>query len=97
MLIEKRRVDNRGRILLPLRGIKEVFVCSLGRTYIISEDKGEIDRIVSILNEKKIEEKKKAIKNWFAIVEATELEKMSVNDLNKIIVKSIKKEVEKSG
>ncbi|MHA1664677.1 MAG: hypothetical protein ACTSVW_02460 [Candidatus Njordarchaeales archaeon] len=92
MLIKKRRVDNRGRIVIPLKNRREVFVLSYDDLVIISSSEKKLKEIGKLLNELKLSKKKKILEDWFELISELELDKLSPKDLDRLIADNLKRD-----
>jgi len=92
MLIKKKRVDNRGRIVIPLKNRREVFVLSYDDLVIISSSEKKLKEIGKLLNELKLSKKKKILKDWFELISELELDKLSPKDLDRLIADNLKRD-----
>lgn len=91
--IKKRKVDNKGRVSLPVSKNKEIFFAKIGKTFILSEDEHELKLIsTEIDNENKIR-KLKALKEWFDLVESAGLSHITSKDIDDIIGSDLSKKV----
>jgi len=95
MIIEKKQLDKYGKLTLSFKGAKEVFMAKKDKVVILSTEKDSIDNILKKLNDNEIERKKQALEEWFELIEKAGLDTISTEELDKIITRSILKEVQR--
>ena len=87
--IIRRKVDSRGRIVIPYRDVKEVLMAEVGNTIIISKSKDGLERIVKILSTIERMRKKEVIREWFDDVEKAGLDKLDESAIKRLISRGI--------
>ncbi len=91
--IIKRRADSKGRIVLPLKGVREVLMVKLGDVIIISHKKSELERILRIIEDHNKREKIKTINDWFELIEKAGLSEIEESKIQELIKKGVAREV----
>ncbi len=96
-MIEKRKVDNKGRVSLPIKRKNEIYFLKKGKTFILSEDLNSLQEIAHKFEETRLSSKLQALKEWFEIVGETDLEKLSAKKMDRLIGEDISRKIKKSG
>ena len=92
--IIRRKVDSKGRIIIPYKDVREVLMAEFGDVIIISKSKEELDRIVKILNAIEKMRRKEIVREWFDDVEKAGLDKLDESAIKKLISKSILRDMQ---
>lgn len=90
----KRSVDNKGRVVLPIEGLKEVYMATMGDIIIVSPNPEAIREVGEILDYIGSLKKKKAIDEWFKLVEEAGLDKISPKLIDSLVSRGVLRELE---
>jgi len=93
MEILKRSVDDRGRIVLPIKGKKEVFVVKWNDIIIIAPSKNQAEEVVKQLENLRKKKMLEVINEWFDMIEESGLDKLTARDLDKILARSLLRDI----
>lgn len=93
MKVLMRTVDDRGRVVLPIRGKRKVFIAKWDDIIIIAPSKNRAEEIVKQLDDIKRRKMLEFLNEWFNIVEESGLDKFTAKDLDKILTRSMLREV----
>ena len=89
----KRSVDSKGRVVLPVKGLKEVYVATVGEVILVSPNPDVILEVQELLDYLSSIRKKKAIAEWFELVEKAGLDKISPKLIDKLVSRSTMREL----
>ena len=90
----RRSVDSKGRVVLPMKGLNEVYMAVVGDVILVSPNPSAILELCELLNEISSARKKKVISEWFGLVEKAGLDKLSPKLIDKLVSRSIMRELE---
>ena len=93
MQIIRRSVDDRGRVVLPLRGVKEVFLTRLGDVILISSDKETLEKFAKFVEEFKRWRKLQILREWFDLIEKSGLSRLTPEDIDRLVARSMLREL----
>jgi len=89
----KRSVDSKGRVVLPMKNLSEVYMTTIGDVILVSPNPDALLELWELLNEVNSIRKKRAIAEWFKLVEEAGLDKISPKLIDKLISRSIIREL----
>jgi len=91
--IIRRKVDSKGRVVLPFKDVREVLIVKSGDVIIASPKRSEIERILRIIEEYNKREKLKIAEDWFRLVEEAGLSEIEESKIQEILKKGMLREV----
>ncbi|MHA1988686.1 MAG: hypothetical protein ACW98D_18840 [Promethearchaeota archaeon] len=68
-IIEKRKIDKKGRVSLPIRGKDEIFFFKKGKTIILSDDKDSLENLINKFEDTTLTLELQSLKAWFNVLE----------------------------
>jgi len=90
----RRSVDSKGRVVLPMKGLDEVYMAVVGEVILVSPNPNAIRELCESLNEISSVRKKRAISEWFGLVKKAGLDKLPPKLIDKLVSRSIVRELE---
>lgn len=87
--IKIRKVDSKGRVIIPLKNEEQVFMAEKEGVILISPSESSLELALQSLEKKTKEEQTKMINDWFQLITAAGLEDMCSNKIHESIGKSL--------
>lgn len=87
--VEKRKIDAKGRISLPVQREKDIFFIKKGDTFILSENIESLHRTAQQFEDIQLTNKLLALKNWFENIDEAGLGNISSEDMDRKIANSL--------
>lgn len=84
-----RKVDAKGRVVLPLKDIKEVFIVKKGKVLFVSEDNNALEEALEKFEETEKIEKLQALKKWFNLMDNVGLTDFTAQKANDTIKRNL--------
>ncbi len=91
--IIKRKVDSKGRVVLPFKDVREVLIAKLGRVIIASPERKEIEKILQAVDEYNKRRKLEAIEKWFKLVDKAGLSSIKESEIRDLIKKGMLRDI----
>ena len=91
--IELKKVDSKGRVILPRKDLHEIFITELGDLIIASKTKNELENAIQSFEEHNKERKLVALKEWENLLQEAEVIDISTADIDKSTLKVQKKKI----
>lgn len=89
----KRSVDSKGRVVLPVKGLNDVYMAVVGDIILVSPNPDLILELLKSLDEINFARKKKAIAEWFRLVEEAGLDNLSPELIDRLVSRSVVREL----
>lgn len=91
--IIKRKVDSKGRVVLPFKDVREILIAKSGDVIIASPKESEIKKVLRIIEEYSERQKLKVAEDWFRLVEEAGLSEIEESKIQEYIKKGMLREV----
>ena len=90
---EVKKVDAKGRIILPQKGIDKVFIKELPDVILISQSEENLKNAIQIFEEYTKQQKIKALDEWQALLNEADLTDITSDTIDDAVLRSQKKKL----
>ena len=80
-----RKIDAKGRVILPLKGVDEVFIIKKGNVFFVSGDSHALEETLEKIADSEKIEKLQSLKEWFDLIDEVELTNLTAREVNQTI------------
>ena len=91
--IELKKVDSKGRIILPRKDLHEIFITELDDLIIASKSENELKNAIQSLEKNKKQRKLVALKEWENILQKADVLDISTKNIDDATLKVQKKKI----
>lgn len=91
--IELKKVDSKGRVILPRKDLHEIFITELGDLIIASKTKNELENAIKSIEDHNKQRKLVALKEWENLLQEAEVIDISTADIDKATLNVQKKKI----
>ena len=91
--IEVKKVDSKGRIILPRKDLHEIFITELDDLIIVSKSETVLKNAIESIEEHKKQSKILALKEWEDLLQEADVLDITTKDIDKATLNAQKKKV----
>ena len=93
--IELKKVDSKGRVILPKKDLDKVFISEVSEIIIISSSEEELKKTIQTLERQEKERKIKIVTEWDKLLDDAEVTDITTEEINKATLESQQKKLAK--
>lgn len=91
--IIRRKVDSKGRVVLPFKNVREVLIAKLGNIVIASPERSEIEKILRVIDEYNKRRRLRIVEKWFKLVDEAGLSGIEESKIQDLIKRGMLRDV----
>ena len=80
-----RKIDAKGRVILPLKGVDEVFIIKKGNVFFVSGDSHALEETLEKIADSEKIEKLQSLKEWFNLIDEAELTNLTAREVDQTL------------